>query len=121
MTGRGNGAGRGKKKWCKLSFEIEVAEMEACGRAENVAAMQDAVDGGGEIEGVNVTLDPAEHQAYAWVTEKEIREDKYALIDKEQKELMLEAFTLRKADGQVSKALSAGDTSAEPSQKGLSE
>lgn len=37
----------------------------------------DAVDEVGELErldGVSVTLDPAEHQTYAWVTEKEIRE-----------------------------------------------
>lgn len=37
----------------------------------------DAIDEVGEVEtvdGVSVTLDPAEHQTYAWVTEKEIGE-----------------------------------------------
>ena len=43
----------------------------------------DAVDEVGELErvdGVSVTLDPAEHQTYAWVTDKEIREVKFAII-----------------------------------------
>ena len=128
------GYGAREKRWCKLSFEIEVAEIEGqdlnCGRSGghgDVAAKEDvgyngvdAVDGVGESEGVNgvsVMLDPAEHQAYAWVTEKEIRDDKYTIMNAEQKGLMLEALALRKADVGRSKAMLAGPTSAVPSQK----
>lgn len=60
----------------------------------------DAVDEVGELErvdGVSVTLDPAEHQTYAWVTEKEIGEVKFAIISVE-KVIMLEVLALRKAD-----------------------
>ena len=121
-----------------MSFEIEVAEIDGdninCGRfggQGNVAAKPDvghngvdAVDGVEKIEGVNevsVTLDPAEHQAYAWVTESEIREDKYAIVSSEQKHLMREALTLRQADVEKSKAMLAGATSAVPLKKGSSE
>lgn len=132
------GYGAREKRWCKLSFEIEVAEIDGdninCGRfggQGNVAAKPDvghngvdAVDGVEKIEGVNevsVTLDPAEHQAYAWVTESEIREDKYAIVSSEQKHLMREALTLRQADVEKSKAMLAGATSAVPLKKGSSE
>ncbi|CAD6567318.1 MAG: hypothetical protein ASARMPREDX12_000209 [Alectoria sarmentosa] len=132
------GYGAREKRWCKLSFEIEVAEIEgddmSCGRSggqERVAAKADvgpkgvdAVDGVLEAEGVNgasITLDPAEHQAYAWVTEKEIREDKYAIISSEQKHLVREALTLRQVDVEKSKAMLAGATSAVPPKQGSSE
>lgn len=110
-----------ERRWCKLSFEIEVAELDGntmcCGKFGDhgkVATKEDTghngkdrvdgfdgVDGVGKSEGVNevsVTLDPEEHQAYAWVTEQDIEEGKYAIVTGEQKSLMLEAFTLRKAD-----------------------
>ena len=53
------------------------------------------VDGG--MDEVCITLDPEEHQAYAWATEKEVKEGKYAVVTAEQQSLMLEAFVLRKA------------------------
>ena len=40
---------------------------------------------------------------YAWVTEKEIGEDRYAIIFAEDKDPMLDAFALRKADLEKSK------------------
>lgn len=115
------GYGARKKRWRKLSFEIEVAEIGGddmgCGKSgghETVAAKDDvgndevegfdsvdAIDEVGEdagLNGLSVTLDPEEHQAYAWVTEKQIKEGEYALATEEQKDLMLKAFTLRKAD-----------------------
>lgn len=128
-SGMDIGYGMEEKKWCKLSFEIEVAEIEgqhvSCGKlggSKEIADKQDEehseVDGvdeaggvGGQSE-VSVTLDPAEHQAYTWVTETELRQGNYEFIAAEQKELMLEAFGLRKADETRSKAMLAGATSA---------
>ena len=81
-------------------------------------------DGVGTIEdmnGVSVTLDPAEHQAYAWVSEEEIKEDKYAITTAKAKNLMLEAFALRQADVENSKALLAAATSAVPAKTASSE
>ena len=109
------GYGARERKWCKLSFEIEVAEIDwedvSCGKFgghEEVAAKGDVghsrvdrVDGAGEPGGTNevsVTLDPAEHQAYTWVTEQELKEGSYVFVAAEQKDLMLEAFALGKAD-----------------------
>lgn len=102
------GYGAREKRWRKLSFEIEVAEIggndmsrgrfgagyEKVGPKEDV---EDGVGGDGGVDEVSVTLDPEEHQAYAWVTEKEIKEGKYAMVTAEQNDLMLEAFRLRKA------------------------
>ena len=132
------GYGAREKKWCKLSFEIEVAELGegdmrhgSCGGHEKVAAEEnmckggvDAVAGAGEPEdmsGVSVTLDPTEHQAYAWVTQEEIKEDKYAIITAKAKDSMLEAFALRQADLEQSKAMLAAATNAVPAKMGSSE
>ena len=105
------GYGVREKQWLKLSFEIDVAEIGECdmrsgrldGGLENVAPGENmsrdganGVDGG--MDDVCITLDPEEHQAYAWATEKEIKEGKYAVVTAEQQSLMLEAFALRKAD-----------------------
>ena len=80
----GNGIEFGNgKTWVKLSFEIEVVEMHGR-KVEN------------EEDDVEVRLDPEEHQDYRWVTEQEIREDRYSIISREQKEVMLEGFRLRK-------------------------
>ena len=75
----------GQTRWVKLSFEIEVVEMH--GRK-----------GDGEMDDVEITLDPEEHQDHTWVTEQEIREDRYPIITTKQKEVMLEGFRLRKAE-----------------------
>lgn len=113
------GYGARQKRWRKLSFEIEVAEIGGgdmgCDKVNGHGRMGSNNDGGdsgvNDVEGVNgvgkdeavdevtVTLDPEEHQAYAWVTEKEIEEGKYAIVTAEQKGLMLEAFRSRKTDG----------------------
>ena len=83
-VGKGVEFAEGKTRWVKLSFEIEVVEIHER-KAEN------------EEEGVEIRLDPEEHQDYRWVTEQEIREDRYPIITSEQKAVMLEGFGLRKA------------------------
>ena len=126
------GHGARQKRWCKLSFEIEVMELDRSGLSHGgdlaghghvtteKSTGSDGVDvgvvlGGTEgMNGVRVTLNLAEHQAYAWVSEEEIREDKYAIITAKAKDLMLEAFALKKADAANTKPLLAADTSEEP-------
>lgn len=125
------GYGMRQKKWRKLSFEIEVAEIESdeirggqSGGYGQAGAKVDVgeddlerVNGSGE-DGrggeVTVTLDPEEHQAYAWVTEKEIKDGKYSFMTTEQKDLMLESFTLRKTDEGDEKPMSNNATGAAP-------
>lgn len=120
-----------ERKWCKLSFEIEVAEIQGedvtCGSSKSheegaakgdvghsgVSGVDEAKEHGGTNE-VSVTLDPAEHQAYTWVTERELREGDYAFIAVEQKDLMLEAFALRKADKRNKEVMLEGPTAAVP-------
>ena len=109
------GYGVRQKRWCKLSFEIGVAEITGGDTVEaGVGASQD-------MKGVSVTLDPAEHQAYAWATEEEIKEGKYAITTANGKNLMLEAFALKQADVKNSEALLATATSAGPGKIGSSE
>ncbi len=80
------------RKWLKLSFEIEVAEIGAC-------------SGHGGVEGylasLPVEIDPEEHQEYAWVTEGDVRvfleEGKgREIVSREQAEKMLRAFEVRR-------------------------
>ena len=82
-VGKGTEFGNGKT-WVKVSFEIEVVEMQGR-KAED------------EEDDIEIRLDPEEHQDYKWVTEQEIREDRYPITSSEQKEVMLEGFGLRKA------------------------
>ena len=126
------GYGAREKRWCKLSFEIEVAQNEggdmSCeisGEHGKVTATDsmgctagDGVGKSGGMKEVSVTLDLAEHQAYAWVTEKEIREDKYQITTTSTKDLMLEAFALKEMDAETSKALPEGAISAVPASIG---
>ena len=83
-VGKGVGFVTGKNTWLKLSFEIEVIEVH--GRKAEGAA-----------DDVEIRLDPEEHQDYKWVTEKEIKEDRYPIVTGDQKEVMLKGFGLRKA------------------------
>lgn len=115
------GYGARERRWRKLSFEIEVAEIQGgdmgCGKLEEHDKVwvngdkgegEDGVDGphgvdGAEKDGAvhesSVTLNPEEHQAYAWVTENEIEQGIYSFVTIEQKDVMLEAFRLRKENG----------------------
>lgn len=57
-----------ERKWLKLTFEIEVAEIDS-----SMATMDDGMISG-YLDSIPVELDPKEHQEYAWTTEKEVRE-----------------------------------------------
>lgn len=65
------------KTWCRFSFEVQVESCEY------------------------VKLDPKEHQAFAWATEDEIRDQligdcQHPITNKHMQALILEAFRLRK-------------------------
>lgn len=85
------------RKWLKLTFEIEVAEVghspSAVGNDHGV--VEDY------LRSVPVELDPEEHQDHAWVTEEEVRsfleEGKgRVVVSREQAEKMLRAFEVRR-------------------------
>lgn len=73
----------GGDRWLKLSFEIEVAEVGG---------------DGDEVVGVEVRLDPAEHQAFSWVSEEDVKGGRYAITTGEQQALMLKAFELHRSE-----------------------
>ena len=127
------GYGVRQKQWLKLSFEIDVAEIgdndmrsggfdggcEKVGFRENAGKDgANGVDGG--MDEVCITLDPEEHQAHAWATEKEIKEGKYDIATAEQQALMLEAFALRKADEDKMTAMLDGASVAASAKDGSS-
>lgn len=65
------------KKWCQFSFDVQVESCE------------------------NVKLDPKEHQAFAWATEDEIRDQligdrQHPITNQHTQAHILEAFRLRK-------------------------
>lgn len=98
--------GEGERTWVKLSFEIEVAEVHGVGGGGGhlhgaSCQHEDREKGNGVGDGgidVEITLDPEEHQEYAWATEEDIRGDCYPIVTPEQKAVMLEGFVLRKGD-----------------------
>ncbi|KAL9104566.1 MAG: hypothetical protein Q9163_000488 [Psora crenata] len=117
--GKGVEFGSRKKRWVKLSFEVEVQELLLEGGNNHhgpaiVTPHEKTVDGGEHghpggyadvascglpnYEDVVVTLDPVEHQRYKWVTETELRELADRIITSEQFDVMLQAFALKKMD-----------------------
>lgn len=81
-------------KWFKLSFEIEVAEIDMS------KSVTDAQDIEGYLRSLPVDLDPREHQEHAWVTEDQLKtfHDETVgrvIVSKEQAAKMLQAFELR--------------------------
>ena len=93
---------QGQKRWLKLSFEIQVMEVEGIGEEEGAE---------GNIE---IRLDPEEHQAYVWAGEEDIRMGKYDITTPEQRELMLKAFELNR--GFKGRAGQLADRTAEEGQ-----
>lgn len=83
--------------WLKLAFEVEVVEIPQQGLAStaNVAALK--------LNEIAITLDPEEHQQFAWATEEEVRRTgpgAYQITTEVQREVMLQAFALRSARNQ---------------------
>jgi len=65
------------KRWCRFSFDVQVESCE------------------------QVTLDPKEHQAFAWATEDQVRDQligdgQHPITNKHMQALILEAFSLKK-------------------------
>ena len=103
VRGVGNGieftTGR-RKRWMKLSFDIEV-EGKIDGMASHIASHAGGAEKASQTancstENTRITLDPAEHQAYKWATEEDI----YGwgtdnIVTPEQREMMLLAFKQR--------------------------
>ena len=82
----------GGLKWLKLVFQIEVLELHG-----------EWGIGAGFADSVRITLDPEEHQKYSWATEDEIKQSTtnsgpYPTITEPQRQNMLQAFELYKAD-----------------------
>jgi len=90
----------------KLNFEIEVEEIHGHGVHDHGVHRDSKVKEG--KHGVEVILDPDEHQAYKWVGEDDIRGDSYSIVSTDQKALMLKAFSLRKTESERLKALVDG-------------
>jgi len=87
------------KKVLKLEFEIEVAEVQAHfhhGAEEVVPGDSHCKGDHPAMEDVKITLDPAEHQDYAWATEEDIRSDRYPITVPDQRQVMLDAFASRR-------------------------
>jgi 8-oxo-dGTP pyrophosphatase MutT (NUDIX family) len=72
------------KRWCRFSFDVQVESCE------------------------HVKLDPKEHQAFAWATEDEVRDQligdcQHPITNQHMQALILEAFRLRKGTRETGK------------------
>ena len=86
--------GNKKGRWRKLNFEIEVATEQPS--QNQVDSIEDETCSTNKMyQYPTVTLDPKEHQAFAWVTASELREKQYSITTSEQFELMLSVFANR--------------------------
>lgn len=97
-----------EKVWLKLTFEIHVAEIDSLGLGLGLDPLAPK-----DVLRVPITLDPSEHQAYAWVTEENVRavegkgegnphhqhqhplQHKFPTISETQREVILQAFALK--------------------------
>lgn len=112
----GDGAPKPRRVHLKLTFEIEVAEFETGGLNHPFTSRQSKVDetpsespsfsappadhaACAPSPPVTITLDPEEHQRYAWVTEESLNEPDplctYPTISEDQQETIMQAFALR--------------------------
>ena len=109
-----------KYKCLKLSFEIEVAEIEAgldrvgALKSQNTVAMGSSNEGGKDE--VLVTLDPVEHQRYAWVAEENVKSpfesaEKLLFTTKDQEQTIITAFALHRTAKNASAELFAASMS----------
>ena len=89
----------GTDTWMKLSFEIEVQEDvrstvagTADGKCLSDAAFDDVMTEE-TVGNATVKLDPAEHQAFRWLTEEELKHwGPGNIVTEEQRQMMLQAF-----------------------------
>lgn len=97
------GKGERQKYWAKLNFEIEVAEVDAHCERSAVTGNGDAVpepSGQGEGSKVNdglegdiaVTIDPQEHQGFAWATAEDVTSGRHPMATPAQGDLILESL-----------------------------
>ncbi|KAL9130018.1 MAG: hypothetical protein Q9217_001702 [Psora testacea] len=111
--GKGVEFGSRKRRWAKLSFEIEVQELLGCQRShghaigygDGVNVVQgscgEAEDAGGalpELRDVLVRTDPKEHQDHKWASLEEVEAMVNQIVTREQFDVMMQAFALKKAD-----------------------
>ena len=88
------------KKWLKLAFAVEVVEIpshahQSNGSLESAPALK--------LDEIAITLNPEEHQRYAWVTEEELTRTghgAYPITTEDQRQMMLQAFALHNAGNQ---------------------
>ena len=95
-------------KCLKLSFEIEVSEIQqpsakevSLHKSNSQKELKARSFRAEEEREVSVTLDPAEHQRYAWVVEEDIKTpersvDKLSFVAEDQQQAMLAAFESRR-------------------------
>lgn len=112
QVGGGSDFDIGDQRWMKLYFEIEVAEMgdmahdhKTLGAGDFVRNDENAGKGirycaqgstDASYANLPITLDPSEHQAYAWATEADIRSEKYPMTTHELEYLLVIAFALKR-------------------------
>jgi 8-oxo-dGTP pyrophosphatase MutT (NUDIX family) len=88
-------------KWVKLSFEVEV-ERPGRNDTEPSTGIERELHNMNILESFTIRLDPVEHQDCKWVTEEEILQCeadgvKLEFMSSDQRQVILEAFRLRKA------------------------
>ncbi|KAI9783516.1 MAG: hypothetical protein M1839_003686 [Geoglossum umbratile] len=102
----GRGRNGRSRRWMKLSFEVEVAEIPACLLGREAFRAGDDVPAQNNtpaLEDIPVVLDPKEHQCYEWATGEDVDESfedegKYTFISADQRDIILDGFSLHKAD-----------------------
>jgi 8-oxo-dGTP pyrophosphatase MutT (NUDIX family) len=101
----------GSRQWLKLSFEIEAAEIPGAMQGNSLfndgdthpQVHGDDTDIISILEDIPIVLDPKEHQLHEWVTEVDIDqspegEGRYTFISADQRHVVLDGFSLHKAD-----------------------
>ena len=98
-----------KPECLKVCFEIEVSELhrsamrKSCIRTDSGSGSQTTLTEGGSLadqeEEILVTLDPAEHQKYAWLTEAEVKDvvEKWSFPGEDTLPAILQAFDTHRA------------------------
>ena len=86
QIGEGEESKSGEDLYIRLCFEIEITEMAVPGIGI-CAALSD----------IRIQEDTDEHQDSIWVTEEDIKDDIFPLVVPQQKEVILQAFLLRRA------------------------